>query len=274
MSRTVFIDFDGTLADHGRVPAAHLDAVGEARARGNQVLLCTGRPKSLVPHYLQESVFDGLVLGAGSYVEIDGQVLLDTRFPDEIASRTVSLFDEHQVIYILEAPQAVFCRTGSAEHIRTFFDGKLWSIDPDDQLSELVAALQPADDLHGYSFGKAIALDSPELSVEELATAIGSEVGVIPSSVPDVASSTGEFYLQGIDKTVGIAVAAKYFGISSTSEIIAIGDSLNDVEMVAQAGVGVVVEGAPEELLRHAAFTIPGPLQHGLVEGFSRLGLI
>lgn len=273
MSRTVFIDFDGTLADHGHVPDAHLEAVQQARANGHHILLCTGRPKSLVPRALRESVFDGLILGAGGYVEIDGQVLLDNRFPDAIAARTVELFDAHDVVYILESPQFIYCRTGTDERVRQIFNGKLWSTDPGDELSDLLTALRPTDDLSGCAFGKAVALESPGITVEELAEAIGPEVDVIPSSIPDIIASTGEFYLHGIDKTVGINVAAKHLGVAE-ADIVAIGDSLNDVEMVEQASVGVVVEDAPDELLRLADFTIPGPRKHGLVEGFARLGLI
>src|SRR5690625_7746640 len=46
--RCVFIDFDGTFAHRGVAPLAHAEAVHRARANGHLVLLCTGRPASIV----------------------------------------------------------------------------------------------------------------------------------------------------------------------------------------------------------------------------------
>lgn len=40
----LFLDFDGTLADHGIVPKAHVDALARVRDAGHLAFLCTGRP--------------------------------------------------------------------------------------------------------------------------------------------------------------------------------------------------------------------------------------
>ena len=273
MSKTVFIDFDGTLADHGLVPKAHIRAIQQARTNGHHILLCTGRPKSLVPRELRESVFDGLVCGAGVYVEIDGRVLLDTRFPDDVAARTIRELSQPGITFILEAPQAIWTLTGQDDKVRELFDGALWSVDPRDESYELLAALRTADDLDGSSFGKAVVLESSEIPVDELATEIGPAVDVIGISVQDMGGSSGEIYLRGVNKSAGIALVAQHLGVSR-SDIVAVGDGTNDAEMIAYAGTGVVVESASDELLALAQLTIPGPENNGLVEGFSRLGLI
>ena len=272
MTKTVFIDFDGTLADHGQVPAAHIEAIQEIRANGHRVLLCTGRPKSLVPKLLRDSLFDGLVCAAGGYVEINGHVLIDTRFPADVASRTVALLTEHHTTFILEAPEAVYCLPDAADRVREAFSGKVWSTDPDDESYELKSAVHTADDLSGCSFGKAVVVESSGPTVGELAELIGPAVSAIQISVQGMSGGAGEIYLRGIDKSAGMARVAEYLG-TPRSEIVAIGDGYNDVEMVAYAGIGVVVEGAPKALLDHAQFIIPGPAEHGLVDAFDRLGL-
>ena len=55
---------------------------------------------------------------------------------------------------------------------------------------------------------------------------------------------------------------------------VAIGDSHNDLEMVAYAGTGVAIEGGVPELLALADLVVPTPEQAGLVVAFERLGLI
>ncbi|MEJ2459430.1 MAG: HAD hydrolase family protein, partial [Novosphingobium sp.] len=83
----VFLDVDGTYADHGIVPEAHIAAVRQARAEGHHVLLCTGRPACMLTDLLAETEFDGIVAGAGAYVAVKGQVLRDQRFPSDLADR-------------------------------------------------------------------------------------------------------------------------------------------------------------------------------------------
>ena len=58
------------------------------------------------------------------------------------------------------------------------------------------------------------------------------------------------------------------------ADIIAIGDGMNDLEMLGYAGMGVAVEGAPGEVLAAAQHIIPGPASEGIARGFSELGLL
>lgn len=111
----MFIDFDGTFADRGQVPAGHVEAVRQARVNGHRILLCTGRPKAMVPHRLLDSVFDGLVAAAGGYVEIGGTILADTRFPTDLAAQVVTVLTSYDVTFILEAPQALYGPVGIRE---------------------------------------------------------------------------------------------------------------------------------------------------------------
>ena len=104
----MFLDVDGTYAHRGEVPAAHASAVRAARAAGHVVLLCTGRPKVMLPPRILAAGFDGIVGAAGGYVEIDGVVLADRRFPAPLAERAVAALEAHDVAFILEAPDVLY----------------------------------------------------------------------------------------------------------------------------------------------------------------------
>ncbi|QXQ08735.1 HAD hydrolase family protein [Paeniglutamicibacter sp. Y32M11] len=67
--QAAFLVVDGTYADYGVVPKAHAAAVCTARATGHKLLLCTGRPLSMLPTHILEVGFDGLEASAGAYVE-------------------------------------------------------------------------------------------------------------------------------------------------------------------------------------------------------------
>jgi hydroxymethylpyrimidine pyrophosphatase-like HAD family hydrolase len=76
-----------------------------------------------------------------------------------------------------------------------------------------------------------------------------------------------------VDKATGIAVVEARLGLRR-SDIVAIGDGINDIEMLSYAGIGVAVEEAPSEVRAVADRIISGPGEEGLVAGFVDLGLI
>lgn len=266
-SKAVFIDFDGTYADHGVVPPAHVETVRAARVQGHRVFLCTGRPKSMVEEAVHHNVFDGLVCSAGGYAEMDGQVLSDIRFPDEIAERLVTLLEAHNVLFMLEAPLATYAVEGT---IRALEQVLTEALRTEEGPRAILAAVEPVASLHGLSFGKAtcFAADTP---LRELAGELGDEVALLPSSL-DLGHGAGEFYLPHVTKAVGIEAVSEHLGLVP-DDIIAIGDGYNDLEMLAHAGVGVAVRSAPPEVLREASLLMAPPQENGLVDIFRALGL-
>jgi Cof subfamily protein (haloacid dehalogenase superfamily) len=270
MAKTVFIDYDGTFADGGRVPPAHVAAVRLVRENGHRVFLCTGRPKVSVPRALH-SEFDGLVGGAGSYVEIGGRVLSDIRFPLDVAARTVAVLLEHEAVFLLEATEALTSTQASVDRIADLFGGVSSDGSPAG-VEQFFGAPRVVADLSTCSFSKVTVPESP-VPVAMLAESIGPPVGSLPNSVTGRGGHAGELYQRGVDKATGIAVVEARLGLRR-SDIVAIGDGINDIEMLSYAGIGVAVEEAPSEVRAVADRIISGPGEEGLVAGFVDLGLI
>lgn len=277
--RAIFLDFDGTYADRGLVPEAHVGTVRAARAAGHAVFLCTGRPRAMLSAEVLRAGFDGLVAAAGGYVEVAEQVVLDRRFPAELARRALAVLDEHDVAYLLEAPEAVYGPPGVAERLRALLvdhfsdpaEGEGTSSGRDGT-ADILAQLRPSSELGEASFGKVTIFDSP-VSVTTLAAAIGDGVGVIPSSIQGMGDSAGELYLRGVHKAVGMEVAVAHLGLGRAATV-AFGDSLNDVEMLEYAAVGVAIDGGHPDVLAVADHVAQGPEREGLVAAFAELGLL
>ncbi len=217
---------------------------------------------------------DGLVAAAGGYVEIDGEVLADHRFPRGLAAQVVTLLDEHDVAYLLEAPEAVYGPLGVDRRLAALL---LVHLRSDDQLEregprDILDVLRMSDHLTGASFSKITCFESPA-PVTTIAEQIGPEIGALPSSIPDMGDSAGELYLSHINKALGIQTVIDHFGIER-DDVVAVGDGLNDIEMLEFAGTPVAIEGSDPRVMTVADHIAAGPHQEGLIPLFAQLGLI
>jgi Cof subfamily protein (haloacid dehalogenase superfamily) len=272
-ARAVFLDVDGTYADYGVVPGGHVRAVRAAREAGHRVLLCTGRPVSMLPGTILAAGFDGLVASAGAYVEVSGTVLVDRRFPADLAARTVKVLDAHDAVYILEAQEALHVSPAASERLRVILDAHFRQA-PEGPVgaSAILAAVHATTDRSTVPFAKVSVFDSP-VAMECLVAEIGGDIAVVANSVADEGRHSGELYQRGISKADGVAAAIAHLGIAR-EDTIAIGDGANDFEMIAYAGIGIAIEGSTPELMAIADRTAAGPRQEGLVAAFAELGLL
>ena len=261
-AKLIFLDFDGTYADDGKVPPEHVEAVRAAQHNGHGVFLCTGRPRSGLGEHALEAPFDGLVCAAGGYVLIDGKVLRDRRFSVDLARTSVEVLDRDGGVYILEHPDHVYCTVAGEKRLRELFQTHV----------DMLQALTALDSLDGIAPSKITVLGSSR-PIVEIAADIGDGVKVMPGSVEDLGTVSGELQLADVDKSGGIEVVLNYLG-KSRRDVVACGDGLNDLEMIERAGTGVAIAGGHPDLLAAADLLVPGPEEHGLVEAFMRLDLI
>ncbi|WP_104174473.1 HAD-IIB family hydrolase [Arthrobacter sp. Y81] len=271
--RAVFLDVDGTYADYGVVPEGHVHAVQAARKAGHRVFLCTGRPVSMLPPSILAAGFDGLVASAGAYAEVAGTVLVDRRFPADLAARTVRALDAHDAVYVLEAQEALHVPPAALERLRAILDAHFEQA-PAGPVgsSDILRAVRTTANRAAVPFAKVSVFDSP-VAMESLVREIGGAIAVVANSVADEGRHSGELYQRGISKADGVAAVAAHLGIAQ-ADTIAVGDGANDLEMIAYAGVGIAIEGSLPELVALADRTAAPPRQEGLVAAFAELGLI
>ena len=272
-TRAVFLDVDGTYADYGVVPAGHVRAVRAAREAGHKVLLCTGRPVSMLPPTILGAGFDGLVASAGAYVEVGGEVLLDRRFPTDLAATAVTALDEHDAVYVLESQESLHVPPAAVARLRTIIEAH-FRRGPDGRAigsSAILDSMRPITNPKAVSFAKISVFDAP-IPMELLARQIGEAIAVVENSIADEGRHAGELYQRGISKADGIAAVIAHLGMER-EDTIAIGDGQNDLEMIAYAGIGIAIEGSSPELLALADRTAAPPHREGLVAAFAELGL-
>jgi Cof subfamily protein (haloacid dehalogenase superfamily) len=267
--RLVATDLDGTFwGEDLVVPPAHLAAAEELVESGVTVLAATSRRPRVVRRQL---AMVGLRLPA---VLIDGALGVDfrsderfhqSRFDPEIALGTLAIFQEHGLdpcLYV-EDPEIdiVVSETPSTCAAHLAYLGAVAGtadLEVTAQMSEVYAL-----SVLGLSHERLKA------AARELSRLDGPSVLLYPE--PDY----GEFGLivtpPGVSKWTGVDAYCQLHGIAP-EEVLAVGDGLNDLPMLRQAGTPVAVRSGVPEAIAHAAHLIDPPDGDGWVHIVDLIG--
>jgi Cof subfamily protein (haloacid dehalogenase superfamily) len=273
----VFLDVDGTLVpDTGQVPDSARAAIREARAAGHLVYLCTGRSLVELWPEILDIGFDGVVAASGSYVEAAGAPLVHHQLSAGQVRHVQDFFAAHDVGAYFQANDGIYATPHSRERLRRVIRR---SIGDESVLAELDSGLfgfvdsirVDADPVHA-PITKVIFFDT-DLTLGQLEAEFADEFEVVRSSVPLFGPGAGEMSLRGIHKAAGMDVLLAHLGLP-LADTIALGDSYNDLEMLAHAGVGIAMGNAPAPVRDVADEVTAAPEDDGIALAFRRHGLI
>ncbi len=219
----MFFDVDGTLMFGKKVEPSVREALCAAKAAGHGIFLNTARSRAFIPETLAELDWDGMVCGM-AYTEYRGECLMNECIPTQVLLRTAD--------YCLG--RGIPVRFEGVGQVLTTAD-----FDPFRNIAaEYREVLPTADDI-------------TKLTV---LCPIGDEEAKELSLLYDVIRfpTYTELVQKGMTKAVGMLRIAERERMPR-SRLVAFGDSLNDREMLACAGIGVIMKNAPAELEEVAA---------------------
>ncbi|TMF31855.1 MAG: HAD family hydrolase [Chloroflexi bacterium] len=229
-----------------------VEALGRIVSAGVAVVACTGRPyPGAVPWVKRLGLEGPIVCYQGAEVRtLEGGVLLDHGVPHAIAMEVVRYARERDL------------------HVQAYVEDRL-IIERDRPEAHRYAQhagmeLHLVDDLDkamGPTTPKLVIVAAPEKLEELLPDVRQRWAGKLnaATSTPDYL----EFTSVESDKASALRFVSQRLGISQ-SEVAAVGDGRNDTSMIAWAGLGIAVEGSPQEVIAVADRTIPGPGHGGI----------
>lgn len=266
----IAIDLDGTLLTNDKhIPAENIKAIEQAMLQGIQIVICTGRTLPSVRHLLAQLPVHGndgyLILQNGTVTH---------QLPDfEVVSQTTLQLPARQALSEFMLP---YDRQGGS--LISFDRDNMW-VSSDQEFNRWVmydaAILQTeprflshddfmiTDTLH-----KAMAIAEPSL------------IDQIEQSVPDLVKShlspvrsqdyILEFLPQGHNKASALKALSAHLGLAA-EHVMAIGDQLNDLEMIEWAGIGVAMGNAVEPIVAAADFQTDTNENAGVAKAIQRV---
>ena len=253
MNYLIFLDIDGTLLAHDGVPARTKAAIDQALQRGHLVFINTGRSKGNVPFAALGGVhLTGIVAGLGSYIEMEGQVLFSHAMTREEIACAMQIADEVEIGLVLEGEQTLLNYRSEYVH---------------PQWGQTRPAVTSVEDMEEHY---------PELRISKISFTkplTPKAVEKLSSCVSVISHPTyAEVSSKGLSKATAMDFLKDRFGIAD-DHVIAMGDSLNDIEMLRAAGIAVVMGDGHPDVLPLADFVSIAAHEGGVGQAIEELVL-
>jgi hydroxymethylpyrimidine pyrophosphatase-like HAD family hydrolase len=247
--RLVASDLDGTLLRHDkRVSPGTLAALAAAQAAGLLVIAATGRQADQLPQLIGTTGITHAVASNGAIaVDLrDGRIL----FEDLLTTAAQASVVDHFAA-TLPGVRYASVRDHGAGHLAE--PGYLDLMSPD--LPELPADFFETTALAVVVSEPTLKLTArhPDVSPDELLARL-QEAGLPGCHGTTSGAPFLEIQGAGVTKATGVARLARLLEIEP-SEVMAVGDARNDVELLVWAGVGVAMGNAVPEAIAAADWT-------------------
>jgi Cof subfamily protein (haloacid dehalogenase superfamily) len=262
--RLIALDLDGTLIGddlviHERVRAA----IARAQARGVAVTIVTGRMFAAARPFAHILGVSGPIVcyqGAGIFDATSGVLLAQTDVAQDVT-------------------RDVLARAKADHfHAQCYADDRLY-VDAINRFSKRYTDLAQVEPVLVDSLERAFAdrptmkivlVDEPERAtayVDTMKHFLGPRA-YVTRSAPDFV----EILDANVDKGRALGFVAAHHGIE-LRDVLAIGDSWNDLPLLRAAGIGVAMGSAPEELLAQADAVVGDVAHDGVAEAIERFVL-
>ncbi len=244
----VFFDLDGTLLHGGfgknALSAENTKALLRLKEAGHEIFINSGRSPSLMPKDLLNEVdFDGFVCGS-TYIEYHGEVLHRV-IPDDDLIRRICYYTHNAGWRVgLECEKEVYGINGGIFHPAINMSPRL-----DEFMKEPSKLL-----VTKFTFDRDVTDEVKRMFPEIYFINFGG---------------FSEGIIAGYNKAFGMKFLEERLGIEHKN-IVAFGDSVNDIEMLRYAGISVLMHSGPKEFDEFITFRTDTD-RNGVCEGINKI---
>ena len=247
--KAVFIDLDGTLLNRSsQVSERNTECLKQLIAQGIHIVIATGRPvesiRRLVPHLKSPS----------PVISLSGSMVNKSLFGEGLSAQIIPFETMHSLLEVCRGLDGV--KNILLDEAEGFF-----ALQNDSVIDEFIGMYGKKPTLFDYDH-------LPQGSVLSILVHAREDRRSIYENLQQQFADRVHFTyfreypwieLSAFESNKGQAmrIVCEYLGLS-LNEVIAIGDGANDLEMIAAAGLGIVMENGDDEVKAVADRLAPG----------------
>lgn len=259
--KIIFFDVDGTIMDeYGYVPPTAIEAIRRAREKGVKCIVNTGRPYTHIEPFIIDIGFDGYICSCGQYFVVDGRELFRAAMDPEVCGNIVRKAFACRLDAYYESEEGMrylLCHEPD-EGMRMYMErmaerGFEMDVDP----------MEP-----GYVFDKFCVWARGDSDMVSFARYAADHYTVIERG-----GGMYECILKGYSKETGVETMREILG-AEKEDCYAIGDSANDLPMLAAVGHGIAMGNSPDRLKEAVEYVTDDLRRDGLAKALRHYGLI
>ena len=246
--KIIFLDIDGTLTEPGsnEPPDSAVRAIAEARKRGHYVFLCTGRNYDMLSPLLKFE-FDGVIASSGGYIQCGGDTIYDCPMTEEQKAKAMDVLKENGIFRTVECMDGSYTDEEFKDFLRSHKgEGNSELLRWREQIEKSLHIL-PMKEYKGQPVYKIVVMSRTREQLEEPKRVLASDFEFCIQEENGRGFINGEIVNRQFDKGKALKKVCRHLGIP-IEDSIAIGDSMNDKEMLAAAGFGICMANGSREL--------------------------
>lgn len=260
--KLIALDLDGTLLTSQRlISDRNIQAVRRASLQGIQVALVSGRPLCALSGFIRQLNLDMPVISSGGAhiaFPAHGKVLAVKPLSHADIALTVRLARRAGVSIFIETENGITCENGAQylEEERT------------DIFCPIIEVSNVLESVNGNTTKVALVGEPPALQkFYKLTAALHKRLHIVASSDRSI-----DVTRYGVNKGTALRQLTGELVIP-LHQVLAVGDSPNDLSMFAVAGISVAMGNAPQEVRVFANFTAPTNDEDGVAWAIETLAL-
>ncbi len=251
--KLLVLDVDGTLfGSDGKVSMSSIEAMKKAQEKGVTIMLASGRDYSSLPLDQLKDVDIPYV------ITCNGSAAYKTETKETLYEECLDTEEMLEVFaYVLERGIHLNVQMNGGNYTEKKCQSYIRNMAVPDYVKEVLdETCEPLDDI--VEFVRKNEVDILKVTLNFQMKEDGEylnreEVNQYLKKLPDIHVVDGgfanlEFNKAGVSKASGIRFMSKYLGIPK-EDIMAIGDSENDIEMLKEAGLGIAMGNALDEVI-------------------------
>lgn len=261
MPKLIFFDIDGTLwDDHMQIPDSTITTLKKLQDNGHKIFLCSGRSRCNIrePKLLSLG-FDGIVAACGNHIEVDGRVIYENLLSPEVTQKVITVLKECHMPVVLEGPECHWIdKDGFKDDpfilylFKTLAESakELTMYEPDMRVNKFSADVLPDTDF------------------DRIKAELGDEFEILEHE-----GNVVEFVPKGSSKATGIERLCRYLGVER-QDTYAVGDSVNDLDMLSYVGHGIAMGNASAAAKEAAEYVTTDIHEDGIQHAMEHYGLL